>query len=325
MATRRYKGPAWEAPPARDADLTDGRTAQKAVSVLRELKSLDQPFFLAVGFVKPHAPFVAPARYFDRVNRPGIQLPAQRTLPNGAPALAATSDEMRGYHGVPQAGVFPDDTTLELTIAYDACVSYVDAQVGIVLDELQRLGLRENTVVLFLSDHGYHLGEVGQWCKNTNFEESLRVPLIISDPRAKKAAGRTTEAIVELIDLYPTLASLCGLPAPPDLEGSCFRDLVNSPQQRGKIAAFSQHQSKLPGEAAAVGYSVRTAEFRYTRWQTPRGQTVAEELYEMDDARTANRNLVREANYALTANKLRELLDRGLRGAAPPDAKDRPD
>jgi arylsulfatase A-like enzyme len=316
MNLRRFKGPAWEAPAAEDVELTDGRTAEKAVAVLHELKSLNQPFFLAVGFVKPHAPFVAPARYFKSNDRSDTMLPEQRALPDGAPAIASTSREIYEYHGVPQDEPLADDLTRELCVAYDACVSYVDAQIGRILNELERLELREKTIVVFLSDHGYHLGDVGQWCKNTNFEEALRVPLIVSVPRATHTAGQTTKGIVELVDLYPTLAALCGLPEPKGLEGTSFCALLDAPQLPGKLAAFGQHTSNLRDPAAPVGHSVATAEFRYTCWQTPQDNIVAEELYQIADGRTKSANLVKDARYAETAEHLRTILTKSRKEGA---------
>ena len=315
MAMRRFKGPAWESPPVEDSELTDGRTVHKAISVLGELKSAKEPFFLAVGFVKPHAPFVAPKRYFDRLDRSAIKLPAQRTLPDGTPALASTSKELYEYDGGPKADVLSDDLTKELTVAYDACVSFIDQQVGRVLGELERLDLRNNTIVVFTSDHGYHLGEAGQWCKNTNFEESLRVPLIVSDPRKKESAGSSTDGIVELIDLYPTLASLCGLPSPRNLEGDSFDRLIDSPQQPGKFAAFGQHKANASKHPSATGYSVRTEEFRFTQWQTPNSEIVAEELYQPIDGRTGSKNLIDDPRYSADVIQLREILKAGWRGA----------
>jgi arylsulfatase A-like enzyme len=203
-------------------------------------------------------------------------------------------------------------------------VSYVDEQIGQLLNELERLELREETIVVFLSDHGYHLGDVGQWCKNTNFEESLRVPLIVSVPRAIQTAGQTTEGIVELVDLYPTLAALCAHPEPKDLEGTSFRALLDSPQQPGKTAAFSQHTSNLRDPAAPVGHSIATAEFRYTRWQNPEGKIAAEELYQIADGRTKSANLVKDARYAETAERLRAILNKSRQKGTSQNDSQRP-
>jgi len=311
MALRKFKGPAFEAPQAEDTDVTDGRIAAKAVQVLGELKKEDKPFFLAVGFVKPHAPFVAPQRYFDLVDPAAVELPAVRELPQGTTPLAATSREMQGYFGVPQSGVFPPETTRRLTSAYDACVAFVDAQIGLVLDELDRLGLRENTIIVVISDHGYHLGEVGQWCKNTNFEEALRVPLLISVPDAGESHGRRTRALVELLDLYPTLVDLCELPPRTGLAGTSFKPLLAAPDQPWKKMARSQHTSKLHDPTVPVGYSVRTDQFRYTQWRSPNGKIVAEELYRIENCRTPDKNLASDPAEAATLAEMRKLSNIG--------------
>lgn len=317
LAQRRYKGPAWEAPDVGDEDLTDGRTARRAVQMLGELAQGGEPFFLAVGFVKPHAPFVAPKRYFDRVRREKVGPPELRRLPEGAPELASTSREMHGYHGVPGAkeGVFPEHKTVELITAYQACVSYIDAQIGKVIGALDRHGLAENTVVVFTSDHGYHLGEAGQWSKNTNFEEALRVPLIVRSPRHPDAAGRSTGALVELVDLHPSLSELCGLPALKEAEGTSFAPLLDNPDFPWKEVAFSQHSADFRDPAAPVGRTVRTATHRYVQWRTPEGEVLAEELYGMESGATPDRNLAGNPEYGAVLGKMRSLLAQGWRRA----------
>ncbi|MEX2579445.1 MAG: sulfatase [Verrucomicrobiales bacterium] len=317
MNLRRFKGPAWEAPDAADADLTDGRTAARAVEVLGDLAGRDEPFFLAVGFVKPHAPFVAPRRYFEKVRRDRVRMPKVRRLPEGSPDLASTSREMHGYHGVPERGIFPDETTAELNLAYEACVNYIDAQVGKVIAELERLGLREETLIVFASDHGYHLGEVGQWCKNTNFEEALRVPLVVSSPDPSHARGRASNALVELVDLHPALSELCGLPVHDEIEGTSFAPLLDDPDRPWKRAAFSQHAAKLYDPEAPVGRSLRTADFRYVQWQGPGGTIVAEELYDMDGTLTPDRNLAGDPERSGAVERMRDLLAGGWETARP--------
>lgn len=317
MNEKRYKGPAWEAPDVPDSSLTDGRTAARAVEVLRELNEQDKPFFLAVGFVKPHAPFVAPKKYFDRIPRKKVNVPEVRELPSGTSKLASTSREMHGYYGVPSEGVFPESVTEELIVAYDACVSYIDTQVGKVIDELDRLGLRDNTLIVFTADHGYHLGEVGQWCKNTNFEEALRVPLIISSPRHPDLRGERTKALVELVDLHPTLSEMCGLPILDEVEGTSFATLFEDPTQPWKIATFGQHAAKLHDPKAPVGRSVRTENFRYVQWKTPHGEVVEEELYKMDGITTPNLNLASQSQFSETLEKMRSILSGGWRQAKP--------
>ena len=317
MNLRRFKGPAWEAPDVADGDLTDGRTAAKAVEALGRLAKRDEPFFLAVGFVKPHAPFVAPKRYFEKVHRDEIRMPTMRERPAGTSDLASTSREMHGYHGVPAAGVFPDAIARNLTVAYEACVNYIDAQVGKVVAELERLGLRDDTIIVFTADHGYHLGEVGQWCKNTNFEESLRVPLIVSSPHHTAVEGQVSDGLLELVDLHPSLSDLCGLPVRDDVEGTSFLPLLDDPGREWKKAAFSQHAAKLYDPEAPVGRSLRTEGFRYVQWQGPDGASVAEELYAMNGTLTPSRNIASDPEQRETVERMRRLLAGGWEEARP--------
>lgn len=311
------KGPVWEASPVDDTVLPDGQTAQKAREVLDGLKAAGQPFFLAVGFAKPHAPFVAPARYFERVDESKIELPAVRDLPVGTTPLASTSPEIYGYDGVPakKGVVFSDAKTRELIKAYAACVAYVDEQVGIIMKHLRDLGLAENTIVIFTSDHGYHLGEAGQWCKNTNFEESVRVPLIVSIPGSQSRGKRAT-GIVELIDLYPTLARLCNLPDPKALEGSSFAPLFANPQREWKRAAFSQHASQLNNAAAINGRSIGTKHYRYAEWRDPQGgKVVAEELYRIENGLTPGQNMAGDPASAATLQEMRKIMQAGWKNS----------
>ena len=216
----------------------DGRIANKAVAALKELK--DKPFFLAVGFWKPHAHFNAPKKYWDMYKRSEIKPPANAEPPAGVPEVAMhdAREILRGFRDRPD-GKPTDAEVLALRHGYYAATSYVDAQVGKVLDELDRLGLREKTIVVFWSDHGFHLGEHALWAKTSNFELDARVPMIISTPNHKP--GQKTAALVELLDLYPTLADLCGLDAPKDLEGKSLRPVLDDPSASVKPAALTQH------------------------------------------------------------------------------------
>jgi len=231
VGTRNYGATlSWLAADGEDIEQTDGKIAQEACRLLREHK--DEPFFLGVGFFRPHTPYVSPKKYFELYPRPKLALaPVPVGDREGKPPVALT--------------VFPPhygmDDGLQRIVkqAYYASVSFMDAQFGVVLAELQRLGLDRNTVVVFISDHGYHLGEHGQWQKMTVFEEASRVPLIIAAP-GMKAAGKVTPRLAELVDLYPTLADLCGLPAPKDLEGTSLRPLLDDPERPWKKGAFTQ-------------------------------------------------------------------------------------
>jgi len=292
---------ATEAPDVPDNVPYDGQVADEAVKVLRQVR--DRPFFLAVGFLRPHLPFVAPRKYWDLYDPKEIALPENRKPPEGAPPLALhNSGELRSYSDIPRREPIGDAQARRLIHGYRACVSYVDAQIGRVLDELDRLGMRDRTIVCLWGDHGWHLGEHGLWGKQTNFEDATRVPLILASPDAE-APGRTTDALVELVDLYPTLAELAGLPVPERLEGVTFARLLDDPSAPGKPAALSQYP-----RGRAMGRSMRTDRYRLTLWQ---GRKDPERLHgvELYDHRSdpgENVNLAgREENAAL-AERLRE-------------------
>lgn len=282
----------------------DGRVAREAVRALRELKARGEPFFLGVGFWKPHTPFNPPKRYWDLYRRGDIPPLRNPAAPVGAPAIALHNSS-EGLKDNPEA-------VAELRHGYYAGTSYMDAQVGKVLDELDRLGLRENTVIVFWSDHGFHLGEHGLWGKTSNYELDAQVPLIIATPRPVQP-GAPTRALVELLDLYPTLVDLCGLPARPGLEGVSLRPVLESPGATVKDAAFSQHprpaQVVVPGDA--MGYSIRDARHRYTEWREWRtGRVLAAELYDHDVDDGENRNVADDPAYSAARARLADRLVR---------------
>jgi len=276
----------------------DGRIANQAVAALHELK--DQPFFLAVGFWKPHSPFNAPKKYWDLYEGVEISPPDPAEAPRGVPALALhDSREILGAFSKRPEGRPTAEETLKLRRGYYAAISYLDAQVGKVLDALEREGLAGRTIVVFWSDHGYHLGEQTLWAKTSNFELDARVPLLIAAPGKatvdKSAEGKTTAALVELVDLYPTLADLCGLQAPADLDGESLRPLLEGSAAKVKDAALTQHTRpaypSIEEPLEAMGYAMRTDQFRYVEWRSVQdGRIVAQELYdhEHDPRETVN-------------------------------------
>lgn len=301
----------FEAANAPDALYPDGQTALKAIETLQRLKTDGKPFFLAVGFVKPHLPFTCPQKYWDLYPEDTISTVARIERPQGAPEPAFHSNyELRSYGTVPAAGAIPDAMALKLIRGYRACVSFMDAQLGLVLAELDRLGLRENTIIVLWGDHGYHLGEYGLFTKMTNFELGTRSPLIVSTPH-QKTAGERTSALVEFVDLYPTLAELCGLPLPSHLEGTSFVPLLQDPVRDWKKAAFSQYLR--PGKPPIMGRSIRTAKWRYTEWRDLKSNLVAVELY--DD--TESKNLASDPAHARVAQELAEQLHAGWKAALP--------
>lgn len=242
-------GPAWEAADVPDSEYPDGRTADVAIATLRELKG--KPFFFGVGFIKPHLPFVAPKQYFDLYDPAKLTLTDTPNPPKDGPTIARHSSfELRTRTLVPTSGPIDEATNRQLLRAYYACASFVDAQIGRVLAELDALGLRDNTIVVVWGDHGWHLGEYGLWGKATNYEAATRVPLIVSAP-GMKAAGQGTKALVEFVDVYPTLCELAGLNLPKHLEGKSFAPLLTDPDQQWEAAAFSQFPSPALREWAA--------------------------------------------------------------------------
>lgn len=260
----------------------DGRVADEAVRVLEEIKG--QPFFLAVGFWKPHAPFNSPQKYWDLYDRDRLP-PLDGRRPTGAPDVAFhDSRELRG--APPHQRDFTRDQAAEMRHGYFANISYMDAQVGKVLAALERDKLTESTVIVFLSDHGYHLGEHTLWGKTSNFEFDAHVPLIIAPPGGQRA-GESTDALVESLDLYPTLVELCGLPPAAGLEGKSLVPVLADPRASVQPAAFTEHPrpayyDRTPaGVPEAMGYSVRTARVRYTEWRAwSTGKLLGRECYD---------------------------------------------
>jgi len=311
------RGLPWEAPDVPDSEVIDGRIAEGAINILRERR--DKPFFLAVGFLKPHVPFIAPKKYYDLYPLSSIRPVVNPFFPKGAPKFAGlNSQEMRVYYGIPQRGpVADEEEARKLYRAYYACVSFVDAQVGRLLAELDRLKLRDNTVVILWGDHGYHLGENGFWCKQTNFELSARAPLIISVP-GQKNAGRKTDALVEFVDIYPSLAKICGLSLPADLEGTSFVPLLKNPQRPWKTAAFSQYPRRVKGVGHVMGRSIRTDRYRFTEWTVPKKQFRVIELYDHRTDPQENENVAERPQNTNLIEKLTKQLHAGWRAALPP-------
>ena len=206
------------------------------------LKEGNKPFFLGLGFHKPHLNWTSPKKYWDLYDREKIPLTKdEHGALNGAEMGLHPSFELRVRHGIPKEGKIDEELAKTLKHAYLACVSYVDAQIGKMLEALDASGERENTIVIVWSDHGWHLGDKGIWGKATNYEIATRIPLIISTPQIKdKHKGKKTDALVELLDMYPTLCEMAEFPVPKTLEGKSFVPLLNHPKKKWKKAAFSQ-------------------------------------------------------------------------------------
>ncbi len=278
----------WLSSDGTDEEQTDGLVATSAISLMREHQ--DEPFFLAVGFYRPHTPYVAPHAYFEHYPAEDIELPTLTEADVARTPAAAYASAKREQESM------TDGLRQECIGAYWASISFMDAQVGRVVDELDALGLADNTVIVMTSDHGYHMYEHGLWQKMSLFENSARVPLIISAPGAN-GNGRRTEALAELVDLYPTLAELCDLDWPDYLDGVSLVPVLNDPSATVRDAAFTQVRQ---------GYSIRTAQWRYTRWNN--GQA-GEQLYNMVSDPSETTNLYDDPALAETVAELSERLE----------------
>ncbi len=275
----------------------DSAAADTAIRLLRE--SAGQPFFLGLGFVRPHTPFVAPSRFFDMYPLDEIELVSNP--PDDLDDIPAPAKNLRPFlwH---QMGMSEENQRLALR-GYYASVSFMDEQVGRVLGELESLGLADRTVVVFFGDHGWHLGEHTHWQKMSLMEDSVRAPLIVSAPGAR-GAGESSRALVEFVDLYPTLADLCGLEPPADLEGVSLGPLLDDPAGSVKDSAFSQVQ----WEDRIYGRTVRTARYRYIRWE---GDGGGDELYDHENDPREFTNLAADASHADILQAMRSRLESG--------------
>jgi len=296
---RIIRGLPYEASQQSDDVYADGQIANQAIVTLRRIK--DRPFFIAVGFRRPHLPFNCPKKYWDLYPESKFGLPENYYPPRNVPEVALhNAYELRSYSDIPASGAIPERHTQNLVRGYKAAASYMDAQFGRVMAELEKLGLTENTLVVFWSDHGYHTGENGLWTKMTNFEIATRVPLIVCMPN-QPTRGEKTAALVELVDLYPTLTELCEIKAPDYLEGKSFASLLRNPELPWKEAVYSQFQRGLDSRERRpdrpLGRSMATALYRYTEWRTQEGESVGTELYDLERDPQNNVNLAVLAEY----------------------------
>ena len=286
---------AYFASPAPDEAHTDGKVATETITLLEKYK--DRPFFIGAGFYRPHCPFIAPRKYFDLYPLDRIR----------APAFTPADLE-----GIPRAAWFtnppnwdvPPDGQRETIRAYYASISFLDANVGRVLDALERLGLADQTIVVFMSDHGYHLGDRGQWMKQMLFEHATRTPLLLAGPGVTARGG--SPRIVELLDLYPTLVALAGVPAPAGLQGRSLVPLLKDRSAPWEHAALSQVQRGTTPKTF-MGYTVRTDDWRYTEWE---GGAQGVELYDERKDPDERRNLAADPKYQQRAAEMQRLLRR---------------
>ena len=280
-------GPAFERLDAADSDYPDGKVADKTIEDLRRLRELDSPFLMVVGFRKPHLPFTAPERYWSLYDSMDFALPSTyyRT-PEGVPSNPIhNSAELRAYAGIPQEGLLEEAQALQLIHAYHAAVSYADAQVGKVLKALTDFELEDETIVVLLGDHGWSLGEHTMWNKHALFDIALRTPLII---RAPNHLSSRNNVVVSLLDLFPTLTDLSGLPLPKNLDGVSLVPILSNPQVGVRTAAISRWFD---------GASARTNQFRYTDWRDESGEIEARMLFDLSNDPGETRNVAEEDRY----------------------------
>ncbi|KAB2648654.1 MAG: sulfatase [Verrucomicrobiota bacterium] len=311
------RGPAFEGADVPDDTFQDGKVANLAVKTIDKLSKKNQPFFLAVGFIKPHLPFVSPKKYWDLYDPSKIQLAPNKFRQVDAPDYAILSGtEMRAYSGIPK-GSIPDDLARQLKHGYYAAISYTDAQVGKVLAELDRLGIRDNTIVVLWGDHGWKLGEHDAWCKHSDCENDTNGPLIVSAP-GLKTAGAHTQSLVEYVDIYPTLCDLAGLPLPKHLEGLSFKPLMENPSRPWKKAAFSQYPREVNGHSI-MGYSMRTERYRFTVWvsRDDHSKIDAIELYDHTVDPQENYSIAKKPENKALVEELMLEWQAGWRGALP--------
>jgi iduronate 2-sulfatase len=300
------RGAAFESPVAKDADYADGRVA---LETMKRLQNAKKPFFIAAGFVRPHLPFCAPKKYWDMHAPDKLPMPAFEKMPAGSPKVAhKRGGEIAAYDPVPASdeAEFSPVLKRQLIHGYYAAASYVDAQIGKVLDELDRSGLAENTIIVLWGDHGFHLGDLGIWTKHTNYEQANHIPLIIVAPGVTKP-GSSTKQLTETVDLFPTLAELAGLPKPTGpqrMDGVSLVPVLKDPAARVRDHAYHCFPKRQMGRA------IRTERYRLVEWKQPEASADSAELelydYEKDPLETKNL----AAEQPETVQELRAILAR---------------
>ncbi len=308
------RGPAFESPDVPDNAYSDGLMTDLAINDMVELKKNGQPFFMAIGYHKPHLPFNAPKKYWDLYDQNQIEMADNPFMPEDVSRFFEYNfGELRNYAGIPKGNEILNDT-LKRTLkhGYYACVSYIDAQIGRLITGLKENGLDENTIIILWGDHGWKLGEHGMWCKHTQFELDNHVPLIIKVP-GQKSAGQKSDALVEFVDIYPSLSELAGLDLPEHLEGTSFVPLIVNPSKKWKEGAFSYWPlGRTNPENLIMGYAVQTDRYRYTEWiKESTGEFLACDLFDHEEDPKENRNISNLTENKELLNKLSELLERG--------------
>jgi iduronate 2-sulfatase len=312
----------WEHADLPDNAFRDGQIARETIATVRRAHASGKPFFIAPGFQKPHLPFVCPRKYYDLYSDKDVRRSPNPERGPGQP-LFTIPKEINGieiFGDFPKTGLADKDVVHGLR-SYYACVSFIDAQVGKILDELDRLKLTDSTVVVVLSDHGFHLGDHGNWGKATCFERATRSPLFVRMP-GMKTAGSQCDAFVEYVDLFPTVLDLCGAEVPQYMEGTSFAPLLKSPSTVWKKAVFSQfpRRADIDGRKKNIeGYSVRTKYFRFTQWRARETSNVVfEEFYDNRKNDIEDKNHAANPKFKAHVDQHRHLLRNGWKRALPP-------
>ena len=271
------KGPATELAEVDDDFYADGQVAVEAIRRLQAAaRHPSQPFFIAVGFIRPHLPFVAPKKYWDLYKPEDIPMPQVISSPKGAPEYAATnSGELRSYSDIAKTGPIDETLTRQLIHGYYAATSYTDAQIGRLLSSLRDQGLEENTLVVLWGDHGWHLGDHGMWCKHTNYEQATRIPVIVAGPSV--AQGQKSSAMIETVDIYPTISSLCRLTPPTGIDGVSFDRVLEDPNRPGRESVIHVYP-----RGNRLGRAIRTQRYRLVEWK-PFSDESGQAEYELYD------------------------------------------
>lgn len=325
-------GPAWEAADVHDSMYYDGAQNELTIKSLTRLAKMDKPFYMGLGYFRPHLPFTAPKKYWDLYDSSKIPLPQNPEIPDGAPVYTMNSMyELRHYDGFGHIGHptssyrMSEDTVRTLRHGYYASVSYVDALLGDLFDHMKELGIYDNTIIIVWGDHGWKLGDHNSWGKMTNFNVDLRVPMIIRYPD-QQLRGAKTRAITELIDMFPSLCELADIPVPDYMQGASFVPLLHNPDLKWKKAAFSQFHRRPKVSADGrpyMGYSINTHDHHYIEWydwdskKGERGEYRSAELYDskLDEYETINQSQNKE--YSSVVSNLSRQLKAGWRAAFP--------
>jgi arylsulfatase A-like enzyme len=316
----RGRGPATECADVPDNTYRDGRITEIAIELLDSLTKNKKPFFLAVGYLKPHLPFVAPKKYWDLYDRNEFEIASfQKKALNSPDVAYHISGELKNYSDIPQFDSYSEDELKHLPVekqkelihGYYAAMSYTDAQIMALLNELDRLGIRKNTIIVLWGDHGWHLGDHGLWNKHTNFEQATHTLLMMSIPGQK--AGIMPVAVSEFTDIYPTLCDLINIPKPEYLDGKSLVPAIKDPSSEIREYALSQY----PRGNAIMGYSIRTNRFRYTVWMSKGFRTwmpydeklvIASELYDYEKDPLETENVLDKPEYQNDRKKMEQLF-----------------